>query len=705
MMNMTMKNITRNIILTLTATLLLTACHDDNTISLSATTEDYLGTDNKAYLNNDGYMMWHNPDLVKINAQVCTVHVDNNTATITDITPHSSGKYYAFYPSSWEGTFTQGNQPVMNSIKIPKEHDYTIQGGKQCVNAPMAAFVDNVNSDVLRFKNLGALLRITINNNFANAVELSKITITCNNNNNNLSGEGFEVTNYPSDPKLEKTSGTGNSSTSSTMNIASGLLTIASGSSSVVYFPLPPTGSAADYTFVVQGRSNGAKVTFTRNANNIESFVKNTVYNVPIDLDSNNYTEVKGAAFPGYGTASLPYAISSAEDFATLAQCINNDSAVAGNFTAYNVAHYKLTATAPITLSGFTPIGTPDHPFSGHFNGNNGTIASITTTNTMPYAGLFGYCSGATIKNLTVENATLNATGNGCAVGAICGYATNSLIQQCYLSNTVSASPSSTTAESSNSVGGICGTADAQTTINQCMSSGTIQATVSKTHVGGIAGKIKDSYAKNCTNTATLYGDLMTNSYIGGISGYVQNKSIVSNCNNRGILNGLRAGGVVGSLWSESQVQNCFSAYVNNSTLHGEVVYLNKSGSCSNCYYWGNIVTTNQSTYSNSNCIEMKSMGTTALLVDVNYVPGGGDEEEEEKGNTGWKAGIFGTHHIISHLNAWVNNHQNNGYFLWSGNENDSQTMPTLSCFTNSKASMSKTRKSAPAYARFYQGR
>lgn len=700
MMNMTMKNITRNIILTLTATLLLTACHDDNTISLSATTEDYLGTDNKAYLNNDGYMMWHNPDLVKINAQVCTVHVDNNTATITDITPHSSGKYYAFYPSSWEGTFTQGNQPVMNGITIPENHDYTIQGGKQCVNAPMAAFVDNANSDVLRFKNLGALLRITINNNFANAVELSKITITCNNN-NNLSGEGFEVVNYPANPELKKTSGTGNSSTSSTMNIASGLLTIASGSSSVVYFPLPPTDSAADYTFVVQGRSNGVKVTFTRNANNIESFVKNTVYNVPIDLDNNNYTEVKGAAFPGYGTASLPYAISSAEDFATLAQCINNDSAVAGNFTAYNVAHYKLTATAPITLSGFTPIGTPDRPFSGHFNGNNGTIASITTTNTMPYAGLFGYCSGATIENLTVENATLNATGDGCAVGAICGYAANGTILNCYHTGTYS-----TSCSGSSSIGGICGELSGNSLVNACLNSGNIAASILNCAVGGVVGTLSgNAKATNCCNSGSVSGSTRGTSNnsdqcSGGIAGHV-----TGNNSNMGVFNSYNLasisgrasnkGGVVG--WLQiGAIENCYSIKhslypepINTYTQNTGHVCGTNGGTIRNCYYWGNIQISNNGGTNTNN---------TELLV-----AGIQDGEEYNKYyffTTDW------ANYLADMLNQW--NGLNSGYYSWVGNPDIDDTFPMLACFTTSKANKNrtfKTRKSAPAYARFYQGR
>lgn len=100
------------------------------------------------------------------------------------------------------------------------------------------------------------------------------------------------------------------------------------------------------------------------------------------------------------------------------------DAVNAGN----NYAGKTVTLTDDIDLAGenWTPIGTIDaeHGFMGNFDGQNHKIMNLTITNPeldsdgYAYAGLFGITEGIDkdnqnfIKNLTIENVTINTTGH-----------------------------------------------------------------------------------------------------------------------------------------------------------------------------------------------------------------------------------------------------------------------------------------------------
>lgn len=62
-----------------------------------------------------------------------------------------------------------------------------------------------------------------------------------------------------------------------------------------------------------------------------------------------------------------------------------------------------------ITLSGeWTPIGTPDEPFTGIFDGNGYIIDNLTVTKKTDDIGFFGAAKGAIIKDLVLENANID---------------------------------------------------------------------------------------------------------------------------------------------------------------------------------------------------------------------------------------------------------------------------------------------------------
>ena len=60
-----------------------------------------------------------------------------------------------------------------------------------------------------------------------------------------------------------------------------------------------------------------------------------------------------------------------------------------------------------ITLSDeWTPIGSPDEPFTGIFDGNGYIIYNLTVTKKTDHMGFFGAAEGAVVKNVILKNAS-----------------------------------------------------------------------------------------------------------------------------------------------------------------------------------------------------------------------------------------------------------------------------------------------------------
>ncbi len=89
----------------------------------------------------------------------------------------------------------------------------------------------------------------------------------------------------------------------------------------------------------------------------------------------------------------------------------------------------------------WNPIGDEKSPFTGVLDGNGHKITGMNRnqqieTDSSFYGGLFGYIEDANINDITVNgkfSITVSATVSTktCAVGAICGYSKNSVIQNC----------------------------------------------------------------------------------------------------------------------------------------------------------------------------------------------------------------------------------------------------------------------------------
>ena len=121
---------------------------------------------------------------------------------------------------------------------------------------------------------------------------------------------------------------------------------------------------------------------------------------------------------------------------------------------------YHLTADIdldPALYGGaeWIPIGnSAANSFTGTFDGQGHVVYNLTITGNRQHAGLFGYSTGVTIKNIGLDGTYINVSSSSSA-GGICGYSSGS-ISNCYNTGSVSSS-SSSSYSSSSLAGGICG--------------------------------------------------------------------------------------------------------------------------------------------------------------------------------------------------------------------------------------------------------
>lgn len=136
-----------------------------------------------------------------------------------------------------------------------------------------------------------------------------------------------------------------------------------------------------------------------------------------------------------WGSPRNPYVIGKKEQLTRLSRIVGGTSAlnstksdtyvyVQAQSGDYSGAYFKLADNIP-SVGNITPIGSNTHSFAGNFDGNKKTISGLNISVAGNNVGLFGYISGATIKNLTV-NGSVKGSSN---VGGVVGYALNSTIE------------------------------------------------------------------------------------------------------------------------------------------------------------------------------------------------------------------------------------------------------------------------------------
>ena len=143
---------------------------------------------------------------------------------------------------------------------------------------------------------------------------------------------------------------------------------------------------------------------------------------------------------------------------------------------------YILTEDIDLLGEEYVPIGNNEEPFRGTLDGDGHIISNldilVKDTKESSFAGFFGTLEGATVRNLAIEDCTINSeTAGGLYAGVIAGKMKNSLIEDVYVSGKISVE-----GKTSYSVGGIAGavfqdgndvTIALEHNVGRCVSSGT----------------------------------------------------------------------------------------------------------------------------------------------------------------------------------------------------------------------------------------
>ena len=204
------------------------------------------------------------------------------------------------------------------------------------------------------------------------------------------------------------------------------------------------------------------------------------------------------------------YEISTAEELAGLAKLVN-----AGE--SFEKATILLTNDVSLknpdedgSLRKWEPIGGASNTFKGTFDGGGHRISGMQVRSGGSIGGLFGYCTNATIKNLTISG-SVQSVGNA---GGIASIVRGGTIEDCTAKVTITST--------GERAGGITSQLTEGGTIKNCISRNAITGT---SKVGGIAGEATHTAGgiEKCANygkiTGTETGGLMT--CTGGLVGYL----------------------------------------------------------------------------------------------------------------------------------------------------------------------------------------
>ncbi len=200
-------------------------------------------------------------------------------------------------------------------------------------------------------------------------------------------------------------------------------------------------------------------------------------------------------------------------------------------FVAMNTTdHYVLGADIDLGGIEWIPVGTPDDPFSGDFDGAGHTVSNFTVTHAYGgFLGLFGSVTGD-IRDVTVTDFTIDATSTRLLyAGGLAGHTTGS-IAGCAVQGDITVRSTASTVY----VGLLAGFAASYTTSTMTLSefvasavtdsygTGTIDAAAKHfLYAGGLLGKaynivLADSHAEAAiTASADVY-----RVYAGGLVGH-----------------------------------------------------------------------------------------------------------------------------------------------------------------------------------------
>lgn len=267
----------------------------------------------------------------------------------------------------------------------------------------------------------------------------------------------------------------------------------------------------------------------------INNCINNAKYNE--DQASNYGRRLSTGQFNG--TSIKPaLTISTAAELTSFANSVNVDH------KGYNNDTVVLLADIDLKNVDWTPIGqTGVQEFAGTFDGNGHTIKNLSVDSSVPTgtdatggrysSGLFGFSSVGTIKNLTVENATIKGHHNcGVIVGYTSGKVLNCTVKKATVVNTCAEETNSEyCGDKAGAIAGAVGDPNAR--IQNCKAYdvsitagrdlgklvGAVNANVNCVTSDCVAEDVTLALDENCSNTSKNMGTATANQYIGRVFG------------------------------------------------------------------------------------------------------------------------------------------------------------------------------------------
>ena len=295
------------------------------------------------------------------------------------------------------------------------------------------------------------------------------------------------------------------------------------------------------------------------------------VFNINIFNKNNVFVYAVESSFSGDGTETSPNQISNFNQLVELSNLINSDY-----YVDYANKHYILTSNIYFNTNDWTPIGAyyddngsqnTNYKFTGVFDGQSHSIifdnVSINYNSENPiYYGIFGYCDGANISNITMSgSATIITEGNTVSLGAIAGYANSSSINNC--TNNINLKGVTTISSVNSMVGGIVGQL-VSSTISSCVNYGNVEAVSTRNaQAGGIVGFAPNANSNlyKCINFGTIKANSAVFNMAAGMAG--QSYGTIEECLNFGdcLCQGqwLYPAGMTGQLVGGT-IKNCHNA-------------------------------------------------------------------------------------------------------------------------------------------------
>ena len=204
---------------------------------------------------------------------------------------------------------------------------------------------------------------------------------------------------------------------------------------------------------------------------------------------------------------------------------------------AHNLSGYTVTITKDLDMSEYVwvPIGyTTTLAFQGTFDGNYQTIDGIHIANTteigyvegkhgdMYASGMFGYTTGATIKNTFVTSGSLACGATNGYLGGLVGYAKNSQIDFCESAASLAAEGTLL------AVGGMAGCSQGST-LKAVMAVGDITFNANVVNAGCIAGLNDGSLTTFYANQNISGSGTVTTRNTTGTNGYTRTNNAAYN--------------------------------------------------------------------------------------------------------------------------------------------------------------------------------